>query len=253
MTLSAPTQLLASSSTADSATYTTGSITPVSGSRIVAYGISGKSGNLAEAPTGLVQNGAGAMGALSLIRAQAIPNTNLVLTSWTGVGTGVAGTLTFTHANVMENMIWRVIQHTSDVATPIIKQHASSASATTGTVTVALPNAVTAGSCVLGALAINNSTAATAATGHTLLGALINSTSPVSQHACAYDNTSPFSAAGFAVSSTSGRATMAIEIADGVASSGPTLTVWNGTEEVPATLTVWNGSAEVPATLSVAP
>ena len=249
MTLSAPTQLTANSSTADAATYSTASVTVPAGARVVLLVSSGKAANLSETPTGVTHPN---IGALTLVRSQAVPNNNQTLSAWSGVGTGVAGAFTISHAGVMDNAMWQVLSFTSDVATPTVGQSSSNSSAASGTVTSPLPGAVTAGSCVVCAVGINagTTTLPTTGTGYTAIGTTLSSTSPVVQQTTEYDNTSPYSTPAWGFAGTNGRATLALEVLDGVADppAGGNVTVWNGTTEVPATLTVWNGTAEVAAT-----
>lgn len=252
MTLSAPALLTEGASTAGTANYSTASVTPAAGARVVVVFSSGKASGLSEVPTGISHP---SIGALTLVRSQAVGNNNQTVSMWTGVSTGVAGAFTATHATAQNNAEWHVLAFTSDVATPTVGQSSGNATATTGVVTSPLPNAVTAGSCVLCTFGINAGSAnvPTPGTGYTQLGTTRTATAPTTQQAVAYDNSSPYATPSWSIASTSGRSTMALEVLDGVTTppAGSNVTVWNGTAEVPATLTVWNGTAEVAATVGL--
>jgi hypothetical protein len=258
MTLNNPTLLTGNTSATDSASYNTASVTPGSGDRILVLIVSGKASNLAAPPTSVSQGAAGGMGSLTKVGEQAVPNNNLVVTAWSGVGTGVAGAININHgANVMDNCAWQVVSVTSTVYTPIVQQVdllQNGAAATTG---ATLSPGAAAGAMNIGVLGYNAGSAntPTVGTGFTIIGSRLTQTSPTIQLMSEYDNTAPISnTAAFTTPAANGQAYLAIELRDGTPPpSGPALTVWNGSVEVPATLTVWDGAAEIPATLELAP
>lgn len=245
MTLANPTILSAASSSADSATYNTASLTAATGSRVLMLVVSGKSANLAESPTGVSHASAGA---LTKVNSQAIPNTNLVLSAWTGVGNGVAGAYTITHTGVMDNCCWTVGTWTSDNGTPSIRRSVTTSSAAGGTEQTLFPTACLATSAIVGALGYNSGSAnvPNPATGFSAYGSRQSQTAPTVQLMGEYVNQNPPQGIDYTTPVASGRAQMAIEVADATAApaTGPTVTV----DGITGTASLWDGSAEVSVT-----
>jgi len=195
------------------------------------------------------------MGALTLIDSQAVPNTNLTVSAWTGVGTGVAGVINILHAATMENCAWQVIRISSDVATPVIHQADKTSGTATGTQGATLSPAPDAAAMVIGLLGYNAGSAntPTVGAGFTIIGARLTVTSPTIQLMSEYDASSPPAQAAFSIPNTNGQAYLAIEVRDGTVPppAGYEVTIWDGATEVPAELTIWNGASEVPATVEI--
>jgi len=254
MTMGAPSLLTGSSSATDSASYNTASVTPTAGALVLVLVVSGKASGLSESPTGVSQGAGGGMGALTKIGEQAVPNNNLTVTAWEGVGTGVAGVVNILHTNVMGNCAWQVIEMTSDVATPTVEQvDVFQTAALTGTQGATLSPSPDPAATVIGVLGYNagSATTPTVGAGFTIIGTRITVNSPTIQLLSEYDATSPPAQAAFSIPATNGQAYLAIEVRDGVAApSGYQVTIWNGTSEVPAVLTIWNGTSEVAAEVS---
>lgn len=252
MTLSVPTALLSASNATDLTVYTTASTTIQPKATVVVFVVTGKSGGLAQSPTGVTHSGGLTV---TKIGEQAVPNANLVLSYWSysnSTAAAIAGTLTITHGVIMENCAWHLIHNQSDLGAPTIRQFASSASAAAGTEGPTVASNCLTASTLLGAIGYNSGSAntPTVGTGFTAIGTRQTVTSPTIQLMSEYDNASAPRTASFTVPIASGRAQAAIEVADGTA---PVVTspfyMWNGATQVPATVTMWNGSAELPVTL----
>lgn len=246
MTMQAPVLVGGASSTADAASYNTASYNPPAQSRVLVFVASGKASNLAEAATSVTHP---SIGALTKVGEIAIPNNNIVLTVWTGIGTGTTGVFTIAHGNVMDNCLWQVVRITSDVATPTVQRMDTMATATSGSLGATLSPAPSPTAHVIGVFAYNStSDTPTVGAGFTAIGTRLTASSPVAALHSEYDSASPASdTAPFTFGATSGKALAAIEVRDGVVTpTGPdytNLTYWDGTTEVPVLgLDYWDGT-----------
>ncbi|MFT3871532.1 MAG: hypothetical protein QM714_02630 [Nocardioides sp.] len=240
MTLSTPALLIEGSSNTAAAAYTTASVTPAADERVVLFVASSKSSAGALCPTGVTH---GAMGALTKICDQAIGNTNVWLSAWTGVGTGTAGTFVVTHASAMGNCLWQGVTVASDLGTAIIWQSAVAAAVTAGTQGATLATTPDAAACVLAAYGYNNiATGQTAGSGYTLIGSRLTGSSPAVSMQSEYDATTPPAYASFGFSNSSGKTIAAIEVRDPAAAAAA-WSLWDGTTEEPLTLDgTWDGT-----------
>lgn len=253
MTLSAPVLHTGSSSATAQATYTTASTTPPTGSRVLLWVASAKGSNLALSPTGVTHPSI----AMTKVLETGSPNSNVKLTLWTGVGSGMAGAFTISHSTAMDKCLWQVVSLASDVATPTIAQSQVASNSLSGSQGATLDAAPKTGSCVLGAFGYNSSDAPTVGSGFTAIGTRLSQTSPVSALWSEYDLTPPLpTTAPFTYGAATGRGMAVVEVADGFAApTGPTVTLWTGTAEVPVTrVDYWNGTTlTTGADVSVAP
>lgn len=248
MTLSLPAELTTGASATDGTTYTTAAVSLTNNSRVLVLTLSGLS-SAAASPASVVHS---SIGNLKKIAEIATNNSSICLTAWSGLGNGQSGTFTITHAVSQSNCSWKVLQLTSDIAPPTVKQFATATLAATGIGGAQLPASPNSTSCVLGALGYNAGAAQvpTVGAGFTAIGSLVITTAPVGQLGAEYDSTAPPDTATWSAPNTSGRAFITLEIADGVATStSPRANIWENGVEVPVTLSIWNGSAETPVIL----
>jgi len=248
MTLSAPTLKIGATSATDGTAYTTGSYTTTDGALIIMWIASGGLTGSAKCPDSVTHSGGVTMTKVADV---AIPNVNLWLSCWKGVGNGAAGTFTITHPSTQGNCLWQVEEQTSELGTPVVVQSATLSTASTGAQGPTLAATPDANSCVWCGMTINYTSAApTLGTGMTAIGSRLAQASPTGALWSEYDITTPPAQVTWSSSSSSGKSFISIETADPSIPAGATAEWWDGTTLSPSTsIEWWDGSSLIPATI----
>lgn len=228
--LSNPVLLVQGVSTTASTSFTTGSCTPPANTRVIIFIQSGLSGSAA-APTSVVHSG---FGALTKINSVSISSGNAMLSAWTGVGNGTAGTFLITQGASHTTCAWQASSIDGGGSTPTLGGNDTLASGLATTTGATISPAPSGSSLVIAGMIYNVATTSTptVGAGFAAIGVRQTGGNPVFQLWSEYDNSSPPAQAPWTIPTGNQHAHSAVEIKAPSASAGISLSLWDGTTEL---------------------
>lgn len=221
MAISDPISRANSGSGTNGSSFLTALFTPNAGAVIVAMVSSGLSATDANGPSGLSGHGTWTKQA-----GLASPNSNIYLSLWWTVASGSPSNdrVTISFPSSRDNCLWNVFEMPGvDPATPFVQSKIAT-SLSSGSISITLDSAITAGNALLEEIIYNAGSAQTITldANMTAIGSRQSVTSPTNQLWGAYELAPADATAAFSTSNASGKVILAAEFKQLVSASGPT-------------------------------